>query len=71
VGNPKSLEEESFEQGLLKYPQYTRPAVFAGQKVPDILLSGDHKAISEWRQNKAKKRTKERRPDLLKTKETF
>ena len=69
VGNPKSLEDESFERGLLKYPQYTRPVVFAGQKVPDILLSGDHRAISEWRKNKASERTKERRPDLLKIKE--
>ena len=70
VGNLKSLENESFEQGLLKYPQYTRPVVFAGQKVPNILLSGDHKAICEWRKDKAQTRTEERRPDLLKTKET-
>ena len=69
VGNIKSLEDESFEQGLLQYPQYTRPPIFAGQKVPDILMSGDHRAISEWRKEKAKEITRIRRPDLLKVKE--
>src|SRR3989338_25422 len=68
-GNIKSLEDESFEQDLLQYPQYTRPPIFAGQKVPDILMSGDHRAISEWRKEKAKEITRIRRPDLLKVKE--
>ena len=62
----KSTVEESFEEGLLEYPQYTRPADYKGQKVPEVLLSGDHEAIRKWRQEEALRVTKERRPDLLK-----
>ncbi|MDP3741074.1 MAG: tRNA (guanosine(37)-N1)-methyltransferase TrmD [bacterium] len=65
VGKKQSLEEESFSDGLLEYPHYTRPAEFRGQKVPEILLSGNHKKIEEWREKEALKRTKRRRPDLL------
>ena len=63
----ESLTEESFENGLLEYPQYTRPADYNGQKVPEVLLSRNHRAIREWRRQKALEVTKERRPDLLKT----
>ncbi len=59
-----SLEHESLERGLLEYPQYTRPAEFAGMRVPEVLLSGDHKAIATWREAEARTRTRERRPDL-------
>ena len=62
----ESTVEESFEEGLLEYPQYTRPADYKGQKVPEVLLSGDHEAIRKWRQEEALRVTKERRPDLLK-----
>ena len=57
--------EESFENGLLEYPQYTKPAEFRGQKVPEVLLSGDHEAVRKWRLKAALKETMERRPDLL------
>ena len=66
VGNPESLCGESFEDDVLQYPQYTRPLIFSGQKVPDILRSGDHHHIKMWRQKQAFDRTKVRRPDLLK-----
>ena len=62
-------EEESLQGGLLEYPQYTRPPVYEGMEVPDILLSGDHAKIARWRRNEALRITKERRPDLLKTAE--
>lgn len=62
----ESTVEESFEAGLLEYPQYTRPADYNGQKVPEILLSGDHEAIRKWRREEAERITRERRPDLLK-----
>jgi tRNA (guanine37-N1)-methyltransferase len=65
LGDKNSLNFESFEGNLLEYPQYTRPADFRGLKVPDLLLSGDHTKISSWRQKEALKRTRERRPDLL------
>ncbi|MDH5503457.1 MAG: tRNA (guanosine(37)-N1)-methyltransferase TrmD [Acidimicrobiia bacterium] len=65
LGNPKSAEHESFRDGLLEEPQYTRPAEFNGWKVPDVLLSGDHGRIAEWRQEQRLNRTRERRPDLL------
>ncbi len=65
LGNPESLAEESFSADLLEYPQYTRPETFRGMKVPDILLSGDHQKIRAWREAEARKRTAERRPDLL------
>lgn len=69
LGHSQSAEFESFEDGLLEYPQYTRPADFKGMKVPDVLISGDHKKIAAWREREALKRTQERRPDLLKRKE--
>jgi len=67
LGNETSIESESFEEGLLEYPQYTRPEVFRGLKVPDVLLSGHHAEIAKWRRNQAISRTQERRPDLLRT----
>jgi tRNA (guanine37-N1)-methyltransferase len=66
LGDKNSLNFESFEDNLLEYPHYTRPADFRGLKVPAILLSGDHKKIAEWRKKEALKRTLRRRPDLLK-----
>lgn len=60
-----STEEESFAHGLLEYPQYTRPAEFRGQRVPDILVSGDHGAVAAWRREQAEARTRRDRPDLL------
>jgi len=66
LGHKDSARFESFEEDLLEYPQYTRPAQYRGLKVPKVLLSGDHKVIEEWRKVQALKRTKERRPDLLK-----
>jgi tRNA (guanine37-N1)-methyltransferase len=65
VGKAESLQSESFEQGLLDFPQYTRPAVFRGLKVPDVLLSGNHAEISKWRLAQQIERTRQRRPDLL------
>jgi len=65
LGGEGSLASESFEGGMLEYPQYTRPADFKGFKVPDVLLSGDHKKIEAWRAREALKRTRERRPDLI------
>jgi tRNA (guanine37-N1)-methyltransferase len=64
AGNETSLAEESFAEGLLEYPHYTRPRDFEGRAIPDVLLSGDHKAIAEWRREQAEKLTKTRRPDL-------
>ena len=66
VGDEGSLEHESFESGLLEYPQYTRPAEFRGLKVPDVLLSGDHNKIDAWRRKMALSRTRSRRPDMYK-----
>lgn len=63
--NDVSAEFESFQDNLLEYPQYTRPAEFEGMKVPDILLSGDHAKVDQWRREQSLKRTMERRPDLL------
>ncbi len=65
LNNDISAETESFSNNLLEYPQYTRPPVFMGKEVPEVLLSGNHKMIDEWRLNKSIERTKERRPDLL------
>jgi tRNA (guanine37-N1)-methyltransferase len=65
LGDKGCLVDESFENGLLEYPQYTRPAEYKDMKVPDVLLSGDPKKINEWRREKALERTRERRPDLL------
>ena len=64
VGKEASLKTESFETELLDYPQYTRPAEFRGWKVPEVLRSGNHKLIDEWRREEQIKRTRDRRPDL-------
>ena len=69
VLNVSSLGEESFAGGLLEYPQYTRPREYEGMRVPEILLSGDHEKIKQWRYEQALKRTLKRRPDLLPRKE--
>lgn len=69
LGDKNSLNFESFAGNLLEYPQYTRPANYLKMKVPQVLLSGNHKKIAEWRQKQAIKITKKRRPDLLKTEE--
>lgn len=66
LGREASKEFESFSQNLLEYPQYTRPAVYRGLKVPSVLLSGNHPAIETWRKKEARERTLKRRPDLLK-----
>jgi len=66
LGDEDSPKDDSFSAGLLEYPQYTRPEVFRGMKVPDILLSGDHGKIAQWRRQQALERTKKWRPDLLK-----
>jgi len=68
LGDKNSLNFESFEGNLLEYPHYTRPSNFKGMCVPRILLSGDHRKIESWRKGQALKRTKQRRPDLLKSK---
>ncbi|HVL50223.1 MAG TPA: tRNA (guanosine(37)-N1)-methyltransferase TrmD [Actinomycetota bacterium] len=65
MGNAGSLGEESFSDGLLEYPQYTRPAEFRGLKVPDVLVSGHHRLVADWRREQALRRTFERRPELL------
>lgn len=64
MGNARSAETESFAEGLLEYPQYTRPQVFEGRAIPEVLLSGDHKRIEAWRRAEARRITAERRPDL-------
>jgi len=66
LGDDASSADESFSQGLLEYPQYTRPADFRGMKVPEVLLSGNHAEIEKWRREQAKLRTEKNRPDLLK-----
>lgn len=66
LGNHVSAEDDSFATGLLEYPQYTRPAEYRGWKVPDVLLSGNHQAIANWRRRQSLYRTWQRRPDLLK-----
>lgn len=66
LGEEESLKSESFSSPFLEYPQYTRPPDFRGQKVPDILLSGDHQKIEKWRREQALVRTQKKRPDLLK-----
>lgn len=65
MGADTSGDEESFENGLLEYPQYTRPREWEGRSIPDVLLSGDHGAIARWRRQEAERLTAERRPDLL------
>lgn len=69
VGKVESLKAESFEAGLLDYPQYTRPATFRSWKVPDVLLSGNHAQIERWRREQQIQRTRDRRPDLLEEKQ--
>jgi tRNA (guanine37-N1)-methyltransferase len=64
VGDPESVARESFEDGLLDHPHYTRPEDFRGRRVPDVLLSGNHGEIDRWRREEAERRTGERRPDL-------
>lgn len=64
VGDPQALEEESFENGLLEYPHYTRPQTWEGRTVPDVLLSGHHAKIAAWRRSQAEEITRVRRPDL-------
>ena len=65
MGGDTSGNEESFEDGLLEYPQYTRPREWEGHAIPDVLLSGDHAKIAAWRREQSLQLTKERRPDLL------
>ena len=65
LGHDESAHDESFSHGLLEYPHYTRPAEFRDMKVPDVLLSGNHAEIEKWRREQSKRRTEERRPDLL------
>lgn len=65
IGDEQSALEDSFQDGLLAPPEYTRPADFRGWKVPDILLSGDHAKIAQWRYEQALERTRQRRPDLI------
>ena len=65
VLNEESIQEESFSNGLLEYPQYTRPEIFEGVKVPEILLSGHHENIEKWRKEKSIERTKKKRPEML------
>ena len=64
LGNQASVEEESFSAGLLEFPQYTKPAVWNGRAIPEMLLSGHHAQIADWRRDMAERLTKERRPDL-------
>ncbi|MDR2779279.1 MAG: tRNA (guanosine(37)-N1)-methyltransferase TrmD [Puniceicoccales bacterium] len=66
LGDDNSLGQDSFSDGLLSFPQYTRPAKFRGMSVPDVLLSGNHAEIAKWRQTQRSLRTKRRRPDLIK-----
>ena len=65
LGDETSAEHESFSESMLEYPQYTRPREFRGMEVPEVLLSGDHAKIAQWRAEQAMKRTSERRPDML------
>ncbi len=71
VINTESVNEESFSNGLLEYPQYTRPEVFLNKKVPDVLLSGHHENIENWRKEQSIKNTKKKRPELLKNNENI
>jgi tRNA (guanine37-N1)-methyltransferase len=67
VGKTASLEAESFEDGLLDYPHYTRPPEFRGWKVPEVLMSGNHNRIAQWRKQQQLDRTKTKRPDLYRS----
>lgn len=66
LGNPESMADESFENGMLEYPQYTRPIEWKGKRVPDVLLSGHHANVQKWREEQSLKITLDKRPDLLK-----
>lgn len=66
LGKLESTADESFSDGLLEYPQYTRPQNFMGHEVPEVLVSGDHQKIAKWRKREAEKITKQRRPDIMK-----
>jgi tRNA (guanine37-N1)-methyltransferase len=66
LGHDQGAADDSFATGLLEGPQYTRPPEFRGMRVPDVLLSGDHEAVAQWRAEQARQRTEQRRPDLLK-----
>ena len=65
LGGERSTREDSFEEGLLEYPHYTRPRIFQGEEVPDVLLSGDHEKIRRWRRAESLRRTLTKRPDLI------
>ena len=69
LGEENSLTNDSFNGNLLSFPQYTRPAVFRGMEVPQVLMSGNHELISQWRRQQQVEKTKQRRPDILKSKE--
>lgn len=71
IGAPESLAHESFENGLLEYPHYTKPRDWEGREIPPVLLSGDHKKIAAWRQEQSERLTHERRPDLLAASQRF
>jgi tRNA (guanine37-N1)-methyltransferase len=64
LGNEKSIDDESFQNGLLEYPQYTKPQIWEEKSVPDVLLSGDHNKIKDWRLSQSEAITRDRRPDL-------
>ena len=64
LGNAASTEEESFSDGLLEHPQYTRPATWEGREIPEVLTSGDHGKVDQWRRERSEELTRERRPDL-------
>jgi tRNA (guanine37-N1)-methyltransferase len=64
LGQPESLAQESFEDGLLEHPQFTRPRTFEGREIPEVLLSGHHEKVAEWRKSLREETTRERRPDL-------
>ncbi|MDR2075256.1 MAG: tRNA (guanosine(37)-N1)-methyltransferase TrmD, partial [Holosporales bacterium] len=66
MNNSESVIHESFSVDLLEYPQYTRPAIWNGENVPSVLLSGNHEAIAKWRKDKSEQITKDKRPDLWK-----
>ena len=70
LGNAASTEEESFSEGLLEHPQYTRPPVWEGREIPPVLLSGNHAEIARWRRAEAERITRERRPDLWAARDT-
>jgi tRNA (guanine37-N1)-methyltransferase len=65
ISDPKSAEDDSFSRGVLDYPHYTRPAEYRGARVPEVLLSGDHAAVREWRESRALEDTRLRRPELI------